>query len=571
MLNAPAKAFQGATFASSSWYRNLTSYAAEHRAQLATVSVHTYPTTHCNGNNVTIAQLLVDSASQSEAALLTSLSLPSNLTALNTPLQIGEGNSASCGGMPGVSNVFASALWAIDELYNMAAAGLRGFNFHGGSGGFGSTQSYSALVYNTSSSQQPLVQPLFYGVSMFAMGTRNYPHTVNTTIAQTTNPLIKVHATWDGSRMAVMIIHKDSSKNESATVVLAFPAPAGFVFPVAQVRRLEAGGLGISEQYNLTLAGRTWWGTAAGEMLGTEVVEQAAATRQTSSGQYTVVVRPASAVLLEWTVLSSSVPSSTSAAAFSDPRFRGFWGQSFYVSGAVGGVYSLLTSPQLQLNARFTYLRNISCPHVDGHDVSNCFQEEGTYFGSMALRVQGGHWLSIVGGAVADGFASVQLNDKHTLKVGDSVSVGQPGATDSPSTSRARQQLSRLQRGQPQRSTGEQPQRRGAAAPEASVATSSPPALSVSRPSDRTLRVQAGDYVLQIDNMDGYVDITALDVACWACLEQGRMQLDGLLGQTWNPSAVILQSEEEVEAFRVQGDDLLGCQHMHDRFCHSAV
>ena len=302
MPNAPAKAFQGATVAGNTWYRNLTSYAAEHRAQLATMSVHAYPTTHCNGRNATLTQLLSDGASSSEAKELTSLSLPSDLAALNTPLHLGEGNSASCGGMPGVSNVFASALWAIDDLYNMAAAGLRGFNFHGGGT---STQSYSALVYVNDSTNQPLVQPLFYGISMFVMGTRNYPREVSTTIAQSTNPLIKVHATWDGSRMAVMVIHKDSSKNESATVVLAFPAPAGFAFPVAQVRRLEAGGLGVREEHNLTLAGRTWWGTVAGEMLGAEVVEKVSPIRETSSGQYMFVVRPASAVLLEWTVQSS--------------------------------------------------------------------------------------------------------------------------------------------------------------------------------------------------------------------------------------------------------------------------
>ena len=30
------------------------------------------------------------------------------------------------------------------------------------------------------------------------------------------------------------------------------------------------------------------------------------------------------------------------------------------------------------------------------------------------------------------------------------------------------------------------------------------------------------------------------------------MQLDGLLGQTWNASAVMLQSDDEVEEYRLQ-------------------
>ena len=104
---------------------------------------------------------------------------------------------------------------------------------------------------------------------------------------------------------------------------------------------------------------------------------------------------------------ASSSSSSTSAAAFSDPRFRGFWGQSFYVEGVVGGVYSLLSSQAVQVNARFTYRSIVSCPQVDGHDVSNCFQEAGTYFGSLAVRASTGDWLRVVGGGVADGFAEV--------------------------------------------------------------------------------------------------------------------------------------------------------------------
>ena len=270
--------------------------------------------------------------------------------------------------------------------------------------------------------------------------------------------------------------------------------------------------------------------------------------------------------------LSSS--SSTSAAAFSDPRFRGFWGQSFYVEGVVGGVYSLITSQAVQVNARFVYLRAISCPQVDGHDVGNCFQEQGTYFGSLAVRVQGGDWLRVVGGGVDTGFASVTVNDRQAVHTGDTYNISQAGAAESPSTlSRASLQLQRLRRmmrGQPQQATAQQLQRVGAAAAQATTAQHQAPTLSVSRASARQLRVQAGDYTFQIDNMDGYVDITQLDVKCWLCLEQGSMQLDGLLGQTWNASAVIKQSDDEVEEYRVQGDELLGCKHAHDRFCQQA-
>ena len=129
---APAKLFQGLTVAGRGWYPNITAYSTEHQRVLATVSVHAYPTTHCNGRVVTIPQILADAASNTDATDLSAYNLPSNLAALGIPLQLGEGNSASCGGYPGVSNVFASALWALDDLYNLAGIGMRGFNYHGG-------------------------------------------------------------------------------------------------------------------------------------------------------------------------------------------------------------------------------------------------------------------------------------------------------------------------------------------------------------------------------------------------------------------------------------------------------
>ena len=85
-------------------------------------------------------------------------------------------------------------------------------------------------------------------------------------------------------------------------------------------------------------------------------------------------------------LLSVSAPtvaasSSTAAAVFSDPRFVGFWGQSFYVSGVVGGVYSLLSDAAVQVNAYIVHLQHVECPVVDGVRMQRCFDEKGTYFG----------------------------------------------------------------------------------------------------------------------------------------------------------------------------------------------
>lgn len=57
------------------------------------------------------------------------------------PCRISEGNSCWNGGMPGVSDVFASALWCADVMLHFASLGICGINLHGGGNGF-----YSPIV-----------------------------------------------------------------------------------------------------------------------------------------------------------------------------------------------------------------------------------------------------------------------------------------------------------------------------------------------------------------------------------------------------------------------------------------
>jgi hypothetical protein len=47
------------------------------------------------------------------------------------PFRMDETNSVSCGGVAGISNTFASALWAVNYLAQAMATGLSGINFHG--------------------------------------------------------------------------------------------------------------------------------------------------------------------------------------------------------------------------------------------------------------------------------------------------------------------------------------------------------------------------------------------------------------------------------------------------------
>lgn len=76
----------------------------------------------------TIARLLSASTQQREE---TSLSRYMSIARQSeTPFRLDETNNVSCGGVTGISNTFASALWALGYLPRVMAAGVIGVNFH---------------------------------------------------------------------------------------------------------------------------------------------------------------------------------------------------------------------------------------------------------------------------------------------------------------------------------------------------------------------------------------------------------------------------------------------------------
>jgi hypothetical protein len=73
------------------------------------------------------------------------------------PCRISEANSCWNGGMPRVSDVFASALWCIDMMLHFASLGIAGVNLHGGGNGW-----YSPIVGSPSAGFTR--RPEFFGI-----------------------------------------------------------------------------------------------------------------------------------------------------------------------------------------------------------------------------------------------------------------------------------------------------------------------------------------------------------------------------------------------------------------------
>ncbi|HUZ37349.1 MAG TPA: hypothetical protein VMV17_13575 [Streptosporangiaceae bacterium] len=197
---APGAPIAGPDTYHTSW---LPPYAtAAHAGQvpdLAFLAEHLYPMTNCGSATPGGAATLLSAATMSaEDSVLAATS--SAAATAGVPWLIAETNSASCSGIPGVSNTYASALWAADWLMRGAEHGARGMYVNGSlnhhCGG------YTPLC--EVSSNQYLAEPVYYGM-LFAhlMGTGvTLPAQVTTTASgsitahavRTTTGRIKVMA-----------------------------------------------------------------------------------------------------------------------------------------------------------------------------------------------------------------------------------------------------------------------------------------------------------------------------------------------------------------------------------------
>ncbi|HEY5317293.1 MAG TPA: hypothetical protein VIJ20_04895, partial [Solirubrobacteraceae bacterium] len=82
----------------------------------------------------------------------------------HVPLRIDEMNSVTCGGEHGVSDVFASSLWALNALFEAMSDGVDGVNIHT----FPGTANQLFGFAQTKGQWSATVRPEYYGLLMFA-------------------------------------------------------------------------------------------------------------------------------------------------------------------------------------------------------------------------------------------------------------------------------------------------------------------------------------------------------------------------------------------------------------------
>ncbi len=267
-----------------------TQFAAQEGSRIGLLTQHWYPLGPANlvSNPAQVATIpnLLSSETHAEAATLGS-GMQSIAHAAGVPWRMSETNSSFNGGQAGVSNVFASALWAVDYMFNLASHSAAGVNFHGGG------NSPDAPI--TFGSGSLAVQPLYYALLFFRVAGQG---TLIPTSVNTSGVNLNAYAALDtDGTLRVVVINEDAVQNASVQIV------AGPGYAAALAMRLSAPSLQATSGISLGGAGVAGDGTWSPTQL--DVVSG-------SAGTFTVSVPAASAVLV---VFGTSSLTTTNAAS----------------------------------------------------------------------------------------------------------------------------------------------------------------------------------------------------------------------------------------------------------------
>lgn len=195
-------------------------FIRDFRANLVMTTRHHYPLAAASNDAAdprfaTIQNLLSPATAAASRKLMGQHQQASQAAKL--PYRVGEAGSASSGGKPGVSDVFASGLWCADYLFDLAALGVSGVNFHGSF----NCRGYTSFCASKNGGYHAHAN--YYGMLFFRQAAEGRVLPV-TTRAEGVNLTSHAVLGADGT-LRLALINKDLVK--PARVTLALPAPSG--------------------------------------------------------------------------------------------------------------------------------------------------------------------------------------------------------------------------------------------------------------------------------------------------------------------------------------------------------
>jgi hypothetical protein len=286
----PQVPIAGPTIGGPGWLRHLEEFLTE-EPQVRLVTVHRYPLQSCFVKPTspvypTIARLLSPESSTGLAGGFRPVLAVARARGL--PVRIDELNSVSCGADPSVSYTFASALWVLETMFEMARVGVGGVSIHTFPGaGYGLFELRHVGDRWTAS-----VAPEYYGLSMFQ--TAAPPGSRLLRVEASGQAFVRAWAT-KGRDGLIRVVVLDTDPARAAVLAVRVPDAQG----EARVERLLAPGL--SARGGVSLGGQSF--NASGILTGSRRASAVAP----SGGRYLVRVPAASAALV---TIGSSAPSS---------------------------------------------------------------------------------------------------------------------------------------------------------------------------------------------------------------------------------------------------------------------
>ncbi|HEY1515107.1 MAG TPA: glycosyl hydrolase family 79 C-terminal domain-containing protein [Solirubrobacteraceae bacterium] len=277
----------GPTDGGTRWFPKVGTFLSDH-PQVAVATIHRYPLESCyvkpsDPSYPTIPHMLSPAATSTLARSVTPAVRQAH--ARHVPIRVDEINTISCGWDPAVSRSFASALWSLDTLFELAGVGVDGVNLHTFPGA-----TYALFRFAQVGGQwRGIVMPEYYGLDMFAQAAPPGSRLLRASATGTAARQLRAFATRapDGT-IRVVVINEGSS-----TRTLRVAPPAGSATGTGAVERLDAPSL--AARVDVTLAGQSFGAsTATGLLAGTRSTPTVAPV----NGEYTLRIPSSSATML---------------------------------------------------------------------------------------------------------------------------------------------------------------------------------------------------------------------------------------------------------------------------------
>lgn len=305
----PQRLVDAPVLAGTSWWPAMPSFLAQFAQPpsfaLAHFVQHRYALSACGNVTNTPARLMNASTTWDTA---NDTALLGAVAGAGLDFVVGEGNSVACQGSPGVSDVWASALYAVQAGLDATAANITGYKWHG-LGYAVDAAYYQPVFYDTTRLREPgwdAVQPrpLFLGLWAFSEAARPGSVPLRATASITGAVPPRLLPAWalrspDGARVTVAVLHKVDSDGDAppaaVTVVPATPCTPGT--DVATLVRLLPGPGGLSARGGCSYANLTFDGTTDGVPAGVRAAERVPCG---AGGAYAFAVPPASGAFLTY-------------------------------------------------------------------------------------------------------------------------------------------------------------------------------------------------------------------------------------------------------------------------------